>query len=97
MTDSKSPTTAPTYRIATVRDFLQVPSDRMAVCLQEFEVWLQADKSMRALFDGLPIKMPKAFVWIDDGEHHFSATVVAGPERFPVISGTIKGFENERR
>src|ERR1700722_6758866 len=84
--DQKAPhqTTPPSYRIARVRDFLKVPSDRRSECLREFEVWLQADESMRALLNGLPAKLSNSFVWIDDGKHHFTATVIAGRERIPV-------------
>jgi hypothetical protein len=68
--------TAPKYRIATVTDFLKVPSDRIADCIAEFADYLVIMREIiekASTLSGTPISSvafePTVFVWTDDGEH----------------------------
>lgn len=64
-----------TYRIEHVRDFLQVPPDRLPQCLAEFADFLQLARETTASFEALAKRIgfqgkaceTKAFRWIDDG------------------------------
>lgn len=64
------------YRIEHVSDFLKVPLDRQAACLEEFDDFLE---TMRAIQDlvavaGQAVGIPNAgciadaFIWADDGK-----------------------------
>lgn len=78
------------YVIKTVVDFGQVPEDRRAVCLREFEVWLVIMDQSRKLMDGITIKWPDAFSWVDDGLHHAKVSLVLGDEKVVLAEGTMK-------
>jgi hypothetical protein len=66
-----------TYRIREVRDFLDVPEDRLEECLREFGLWVALAREMRTLLDGVPIlNDPTAvFGWVDDGKGELTVTV----------------------
>lgn len=52
------------FVLRTVADFLDVPADRLAVCLSEYQGWLahvQADRVRTA-----PVSVGP-FIWTDDG------------------------------
>lgn len=74
--------TAPTYNIARVSDFLNVPADRIDACLEEFGEFLEMARGMGDLArimgevtgeDGA-CKV-EAFVWIDDGKRGGTLTI----------------------
>lgn len=82
----------PTYMVKTVNDFLQVPEDRRAMCLQEFTVWLAVAENARRLLDGIQAKWPDTFTWVDDDLHTMELSVSAGDEKIASLSGVMKGF-----
>lgn len=84
---------APTYTIRTVSDFAAVPEDRLTVCVAEFLAWLHLRALSLKVLDGLPVKWPEDFVWIDDGLHRMDATITDGKTTIPFVSGVIRGFE----
>ena len=71
-------THAPTYHIRTVRDFLNVPEDRLGECLREFRLMLDMARAATGLLDAvsdevitpgaLRWQMGEVFTWIDDGQ-----------------------------
>lgn len=75
--------TAPTYTIRTVTDFLAVPDQRRADCLNEFSVWLGLLGGLRGLLGDLsePVEFPDAFEWIDDGKRRVSLVATDGENR----------------
>lgn len=64
-----------TYEIRSVHDFLTVPIDRLVDCLHEFPVWLATMAAIRATMGDL-VKLPQAFIWIDDGKRTYQASFV---------------------
>ena len=70
----------PTYRIEKLADFLAVPPDRLAACLEEFIDWCEVYRNTEALLRTLatdhpadkPIVAMEAFLWIDDGARNIT-------------------------
>jgi len=85
---------APRYTIRTVWDFAEVPDDRRAECLAEFLVWLRYCEMTKRVLKGLPVRMPKDFIWIDDGLHRIDGTISDGKTTIPFVSGVMRGFES---
>lgn len=84
---------APTYRIGTVLDFLQVPEDRRDVCVKEFLCWLDIAENLPKMMEGILINGPAEYIWIDDGLHMATAAITDGTHKVMVVSGRIKGFD----
>lgn len=87
----KPPAEPPHYTIRTVNDFLAIPADRLAACLEDLasaiEIHRAAAGLVRAVAEGLrqgvsipddAFTMP-CFTWIDDGERN--ATVIMRTNR----------------
>lgn len=64
------------YEIRAVKDFLQVPEDRMDACLADFVEWVEFKRNEEALikllsagtkFPEVPIAVLDIFYWVDDG------------------------------
>ena len=83
---------APTYRIGTVLDFLQVPEDRREICVREFLCWLDIAGNLPKMMEGMSINGPAEYIWIDDGLRRATATISNGVDEIRVISGRIRGF-----
>lgn len=67
---SEIPTTATLrYEIRSVQDFMLVPEYRRALCLREFEIWIGMMEDIKKLMADVPVRLPDAYVWIDDGKH----------------------------
>jgi hypothetical protein len=64
------------YKIKHVRDFLEVPSDRLDACLEEFKVFL-------ALVRPFPTSLfeVNAFEWIDDGKNNVDIQITLTQEK----------------
>jgi hypothetical protein len=77
---------APRYRIETIRDFLNVPPDRLQACLGEFFQFLEYARLAAKLASGEDVKFSPIFTWIDDGMNN--ATI-----RFHVNGEEICSFE----
>lgn len=68
------------YHINSLSDFLKVPHEKQAECLEDFATWLdmcrKKDELQSALsreFPGLsPTLSVDGFVWIDDGKRGIS-------------------------
>ena len=63
------------YRIEHVRDFLAVPEDRLATCLDEFRDFIEMSmeglvlvRAIEKLAGRDAESIVEAFVWIDDGQ-----------------------------
>lgn len=76
---------APSYEIAHVRDFLQVPGDRRDACLKDFREFLSLAEAVKNTADVLTEiiggdkgkNSVESFTWIDDGIEGFAgATIV---------------------
>jgi hypothetical protein len=83
---------APRYEILTVQDFANVPEDRREICLREFAVWLGLVVGVKKLMRGVPLKLPEAFVWVDDDKHEATIGISAGGEHIHIASGVMRGF-----
>ena len=55
------------YHIRNLKDFVNVPKDRIGKCLQEFETSLEAVRAAIKMTSFDAVKYPE-FVWIDDGK-----------------------------
>ena len=75
----------------TLNDFileaLQIPEDKLALCLQEFAVAVKASIALRKSFEAVVdkkflkrIEIP-AFTWIDDGEKKQSINLTVEEEK----------------
>ena len=71
------------YRIEKVADFLKVPEDRLASCLEEFADFLQMSRDMlgitKSLADIIGVEDASkigAYTWIDDGKKDKSIRMV---------------------
>ena len=84
--------THPTHTIRTVHDFLKVPASSRAVCLLEFGHWLETMGKIATMMDGIPVRLPDAYVWIDDGLHTASVTITDGERVINVADGVMRGF-----
>lgn len=62
------------YEIETVADFLDVPEDRLAACLADFQGWLrlarsdQTDGLLRTMLGAHGSFVNDRFLWRDDGK-----------------------------
>ena len=71
------------YRIATLDDFLAVPEDRLAACLEEFADWCEVSRRTEAVLRTLvpdhpadkPLLAALAFEWTDDGARHVTMSL----------------------
>lgn len=60
------------YEICSIHDFLDIPEDRLEVCLRDFKEWVVMGRSINELIklsDGkadITQILPK-LIWIDDG------------------------------
>jgi hypothetical protein len=71
------------YEIRTVADFLMVPPERRALCLSEFQTWLEMADATREIVAALPGIVEATFgtdgfKWVDDdkGEARINVEVV---------------------
>src|SRR5574343_965379 len=62
--------TGRTFTIRSIRDLLDVPVDRLPVCLMELEHWLAQVRSYGVLH-GVPASIGP-FIWHDDGMTGFT-------------------------
>lgn len=81
----------PTYRIEKIADFLNVPEDRLPICLHEFGSWVAAAGAFKD--SGLePYVIGESplthFTWIDDGKLECRITV-RDETGHPMIAETI--------
>jgi hypothetical protein len=70
---------APRYEINSVKDFLEVPKDRLHACLEDFQVYLLMAHGLLegikesshgvSILEGLMDEYPP-FTWIDDGKNN---------------------------
>lgn len=68
------------YHINSLSDFLEVPHEKQAECLEDFAAWLdmcrKKDELQSALSKEFPGLSPQlsvdGFVWIDDGKRGIS-------------------------
>lgn len=86
---------APRYEILTVHDFAKVPQDRREICLKEFSVWLELVDAVIAVMEGIPIKPPAAFVWVDEDKHEATVGIAGGGQHIHVASGVMRGVTEE--
>lgn len=79
------PSPPPIYEIETVADFLTVPNDRIAICLDEFSAWIESAKALGELIESLSemadiapdgVVEFKKIVWIDDGMKNVTIELV---------------------
>jgi hypothetical protein len=61
------------YRIEHVRDFQQVPPDRVDDCLKEFAVFIEMAR-LSSLIGGDDVRVG-AFTWHDDGERNITVKI----------------------
>lgn len=67
---TKNQPTGMTYRIAHVKDFLNVPAKRRAACLKDFRLWVRLVDAGAQFIDAIAPEAqitPDDFVWTDDG------------------------------
>lgn len=67
------------YEIRTVEDFMLVPAHRRALCLKEFDEYLDMLDSVKALnamlgHDVVTVENSDTFHWIDDDKRQMTAT-----------------------
>jgi hypothetical protein len=97
----KSQTTAdadpPRYEIRSVHDFARIPEDRRAVCLKEFEIWIGMVEATQKVMHDIPVRIPEAFVWIDDGKHEATIGISAKGQHIHVASGVMRGFSGSAK
>ena len=79
------------YTIATLRDFLLIPEDRLSECLYEFKSWLACTNFMAGLHGDPDRLIIPPFIWCDDGLKNLSVSIV-DPEGETLFSlaGKIK-------
>jgi hypothetical protein len=73
----------PQYTIQTVGDFLKVPEDRLAACLEEFKTFLEQSRAFMEMANTLADILEadksqnavQAYVWIDDGEKNVTIRI----------------------
>lgn len=56
------------YEIKEIKDFLQVPPDKIGICLKDFAQYLEMVRAFTTIADVLdsPIES-HGFTWVDDG------------------------------
>ncbi|WP_424138643.1 hypothetical protein [Roseomonas chloroacetimidivorans] len=91
-----------TYTIRSVKDFLDVPLDRLDECLREFGLWLAIGHAYRGVFEGVELlNVPhETFIWVDDGKGEVSIRVSTpdGEEVYREVFTTAQGVvESEGR
>lgn len=91
------------YEIRTVLDFLKVPPERRADCLEEFAVFLEVAEASVNLMDAVAIRagvsgalrttIKDTYLWIDDGRRdiHANINVAATPSREAPSSDVAEG------
>jgi hypothetical protein len=84
---------SPRYTIRTVHDFAMVPVESRETCLREFMLWLEMVDALKGMMQGIPVQLPEAFLWIDDGKHEVSIIITNGEQTIDVASGVMRGFE----
>jgi hypothetical protein len=66
------------YEIKEVKDFLNIPEDRVDAALDEFRDWVKVSRNIESMLisDSMKaiIKL-EAFVWIDDGKKEVKLVV----------------------
>lgn len=75
-----------TYEIVTVRDFLNVPEDRIGACLEDFGKFLRVAPHWAALLKHasdaingpgvVDFVVGERFTWVDDDDHNMSLGVL---------------------
>lgn len=91
------PPTGRTFTIRSIRDLLDVPADRLPVCLAELEGWI-AQVRQYALTRGMPASIGP-YIWHDDGTAGFTVErreqETPGPFLFGL--GYLHGSPNDTR
>lgn len=69
------------YQIETVADFLKVPTDRRAKCLEEFAEWIELAEALTDFTAACNLETePVRFDWIDDGKRKKTVIFDASPQ-----------------
>lgn len=87
--------TGKTFTIRTIRDLLDVPVDRLPVCLAELEGWI-AQVRTYGLAHGIPASIGP-YIWHDDGTAGFAVErrEQSRPGPFLVGPGYLQGSPDD--